>query len=141
MLSNIKNLNDLKSNISDFENFCKFIKENKFMISTGKLSEYYCHLLFNIKIKKKSNALYDGEDSESKKVEIKQRRSVSKSPSGMKIDLKRIDYVLYVFLDEEDLLPDEIIKIEKECITETSNGRVSFNDAFNNKKFTIKYKR
>jgi hypothetical protein len=79
-------------------------------------------------------------DAENKKVEIKHRKSVSKTPGGMKIDLNRIDYVLYVSLGD-DLLPDEIIRIDKNHIVKTSNGRVSFKEAIVNNKYEKIYKR
>jgi hypothetical protein len=56
----MKNLNDLKQKIVGFKNFCKFIQNNKFIISTGKLSEYYCSLLFDIELKDKPNFFYTG---------------------------------------------------------------------------------
>lgn len=136
----MKNISYLKQKISNFSDFSEFIKINRFIISTGKLSEYYCKLLFGIKLKEKPNDLYDGVDAENNKVEIKQRKSISRIPGGMKIDLKRIDYVLYVFLGD-DLLPDEIIRINKEYITKTSNERVSFKEVFVNKKYETIYKR
>jgi len=83
----MKNINDLKQKIGNFSDFSEFIKNNKLIISTGKLSEYYCKLLFDIRLNNKPNDLYDGVDAENKKVEIKQRKSISRIPGGMKIDL------------------------------------------------------
>jgi len=137
----MKNINDLKLIIgSDFFDFSEFIKKYEFIISTGKLSEYYCSLMFDITLNTKSNDFYDGVDAENKIVEIKQRKFISRIPGGMKIDLNRIDYVLYVFLGA-DLLPDEIIRIDKNHIRETSNKRVSFKEAIRNKKYETIYKR
>ena len=130
----------MKQKIDNFSDFSEFIKNNKLIISTGKLSEYYCILLFDIMLNKKPNDSYDGVDKEKKKVEIKHRKSSSRIPGGMKIDLNRIDYVLYVFL-EDDLLPKEIIRINKNHITKTSNERVSFKEAFVNNKHETIYKR
>jgi hypothetical protein len=61
-------------------------------------------------------------------------------PLPMALALKRIDYVLYVFLGD-DLLPDEIIRINKKYITKTSNERVSFKEVFVHKKYETIYKR
>jgi hypothetical protein len=136
----MKNLNDLKQQITDFKNFCDFIRNYQSIISTGRLSEYYCSLLFDIELNGNPNSPYDGVDKDNKKVEIKYRKSVSPTPRGMKIDLKAIDYVLYVSLDD-DLLPNKIIRIDKEYITGTSNGRVSFKNALNNRKCKLIYER
>lgn len=58
----------------------------------------------------------------------------------MSLCINRIDYVLYVFLGD-DLLPNEIIRIDKNHIAETSNERVSFKEAIVNNKYETIYKR
>ena len=136
----LKNENDLKKKIPDFVKFCRFLKKHEYIIDTGRLSEWYCKILFNLKLSSKSNELYDAEDRQGNRVEIKQRNYSGKTPGGMKMDLKRISYVFYVKLNES-LLPEIIHKIDKKDIIKLSNGRVSFRKAFNeNIKAKIVYK-
>ena len=50
----------------------------------------------------------------------------------MKIDLDKIDFVLYVYLDNKDLLPLCIFKISKNDLmyTNKSKNRVTFQKSF-----------
>ena len=131
----LKNRIDLEKEINDFNQFIKFISEFKFIVDTGKLAEFYCIKLFNLKPTNKKNDFYDATDSESKRIEIKFRDTFKKQsiPSGMEIKLETIDYVLLVYLDET-LLPQKIYKIKSEYIDYTTGKRVSFKRAFNENK-------
>ncbi len=131
----VKTINDLKSKISDFENFSKFLIENKRIIHKGNLSEKYCELLFGLKLcDYENNCSYDAIDNNRKIVEIKQRTQFG---AGMKINVDKIDYVLYVELDKINLLPINIWKFNKNVLVPLKNNRVSFAKAKKNKEYDV----
>jgi hypothetical protein len=138
-MTKAKTNKDLKKSIPDFLKFCNFIKKHKQIIDTGKLSEWYCKLLFNLRLSDKPNSSYDAIDKNGNKVEIKQRKTKGKMLGGMKIDLSRISYVLYVVL-QDDLLPETIYRFDKKHIRQLKNGRASFKWAFDKGKAEIIYK-
>lgn len=134
----IKTKKDLRKSIPNFEQFHRSLLIARKVVDTGKLAEFYCRKLFLLKQVKPHNASVDAVDSRGKKIEIKYRFILKKTPPGMKINLKRIDFVLYVELDKR-LLPARIFKVETKDIHSTRNGRVSFREAFRNKKAELVY--
>ncbi len=133
----VKTKKDLEKNIQYFSKFSEMISEFNEIIDTGKLAEFYCEKLFDLKLKKPRNSNIDAESPSGKKIEIKQRFYNGKIPPGMKINLENIDYVYYVKLDDKSLLPKYIYKIKSEDIEHTVKGRVSFKKTFNDKKEEI----
>ncbi len=132
-------LSNLESKIPNFLEFKKFIAKYKDIVDKGKLAEYYCGILFNLTPIKPFNAKYDALTQEGKKVEIKHRIVKSTIPPGMKIDLEIIDLVYYVYLND-DLLPTHIYKFNKNDLRYTVGKRVSFRNAFENKKYELLYR-
>ena len=128
----------LKEFIQDFDRFKIFIKDYKDIVDTGKLAQFYCEKILDLKQIKPFNT--KGMDLESKdskiKYEVKYRKGnfSDKAPVGMKIDLSKVNYVLYVELNSETLLPNRIFKIKSEDIEYKKGKRVSFNKAFKDKK-------
>ncbi|MEM2099968.1 MAG: hypothetical protein QXV37_01410 [Candidatus Jordarchaeaceae archaeon] len=118
----------------DFNEFVGFLTKFKEIVDTGKLAEFYCKILFNLRPTSR-NYGFDAIDQENKKVEIKHRFYSGKTPPGMEMDLNTIDYVLYVDLDKDDLLPKQILKIKSEDIIRRTKGkRVSFKKAIKERK-------
>lgn len=116
------------------------------------MAQFYCRKLFDLEEIKPFNR--SGPDLESKdgklKFEVKYRkmevemdddRILNRTPPGMPINLESIDYVLYVYLDD-NLLPKFIFKIKSEDIDYTgTDKRVSFKRAFKEeKKYEIIFK-
>jgi len=132
----IKTYKDLENSIPNFNRFHQSLLVAKEVVDTGELSEFYCRKLFRLKRVKPWNAAIDAIDPNGKKVEIKHRSMTGKTPAGMKVHLKKIDYLLYVELDKK-LLPVKIFKINAKNITPLRNGRVSFRKAFQNGKAQI----
>jgi len=120
---------DLKKVIPDFDQFTGFISKFRDVVDTGKLAEFYCCKLFKLKLVKPHNSAIDAISPSGKRIEIKHRANTGKTPGGMKIDLEKIDYVLYVLLDD-NLLPKRIYKIKSQDIDYTTGKRVSFGRAF-----------
>ncbi|MEK6832942.1 MAG: hypothetical protein AABY32_02750 [Nanoarchaeota archaeon] len=135
MKYNSINLSEL---IPNFDSFRVFINDHKDIVDTGKLAQFYCEKLLDLKGIKPFNT--KGMDLESRdgkiKYEVKYRKGdfSDKTPIGMEIDLSRINYVLYVELNPETLLPNKIFKIKSEDIQYKKGKRVSFNKAFKDKK-------
>ena len=134
-----KKLNEI---IPDFEQFKNFVFKFKEIVDTGKLAEFYCEKLFDLDKISPRNSGPDLETKNKKFVfEVKYRKMVflknedimSKTPPGMKIDLKKIYSVLYVYLDG-NLLPNHIFQIKSEDIKYTTDTRVSFKNAFKKNK-------
>ncbi|OGD95513.1 hypothetical protein A3F57_03205 [Candidatus Roizmanbacteria bacterium RIFCSPHIGHO2_12_FULL_36_11] len=134
----MKNQSDLEKLIPDFEDFKKVLWSYKNIIDTGKLTEYYCSILFGLTLTTPRNYYFDALTSENKKVEVKHRFYSGNIPPGMKIKLENIDVIYYVEL-EPNLLPKRIYKFLSEDITYTMNGRVSFQNAFNSHKAEVVY--
>ncbi|MBI2048218.1 MAG: hypothetical protein HYT27_03695 [Parcubacteria group bacterium] len=132
----IKTYKDLKKSIPGFNRFHQSLLAVREVVDTGELSEFYCRKLFRLKRVKPWNAAIDAIDPHGKKVEIKHRSITGKTPAGMKVHLKKIDYLLYVELSKK-LLPAKIFKIDAKDITPASGGRVSFLKAFQNGKAQI----
>jgi len=88
-------------------------------------------------VKPRNRYRYDAVDAEGKRVEIKQRFYSTRTPPGMKIDLEKIDYVLYVDIDEETFLPKKIRRIDAENIEYRTGKRVSFKKAFDKNEFEV----
>ena len=132
----IKTHKDLKKSIPNFNRFYQSLLATKEVVDTGELSELYCRKLFRLKRVKPWNAAIDAIDPQGKKVEIKHRTMTGKTPAGMKVNLKKIDYLLYVELNK-NLLPVKIFKINAKDITPLRDSRVSFRKAFQNGKAQI----
>jgi hypothetical protein len=81
---------------------------------------------------------YDARSPDGQRIEIKHRFFSTRTPPGMKIDLEKIDSVLYVDLDE-NLLPRRIFKIEPKDLEYTTGKRVSFQKAFKENKVKMVY--
>jgi len=122
-----KGYEDLEKNIKNFGRLKKFLLEFKEIVDTGKLSEFYCEKLWNLKKPGKPNQEgFDLKDESGKKYEVKYRKGKN---SGMKIkDKDSLDSVLYVHLDE-NLLPEVIKQFKSKDIHYTKNPRVSFKEA------------
>jgi hypothetical protein len=133
-------IRDLKKVIPEFDKFAKFISKFRDVVDTGKLAEFYCSKLFRLKLVKPRNSNIDATSPPGKKIEIKHRFYKREIPPGMKIDLRNIDYVLYVGLDD-DLLPKRIYKIESKDINYTTHKRVSFRKAFKENKAKLVFQR
>ncbi|MDO8538291.1 MAG: hypothetical protein Q7S21_05385 [archaeon] len=131
-----KSISDLQNSIHNFKRFRAFLLEFKEIIDTGKLAEFYCCKLFDLKPVKPHNAYIDAKSKSGERIEIKHRFFSGKTPPGMKINLKNIDFVYYVELSD-NLLPKQIFKIKKEDIEQVSKGRVSFKKVFKEKKAEI----
>jgi hypothetical protein len=124
-----KGYEDLEKNIKNFGRLKKFLIEFKEIVDTGKLSEFYCEKLWNLKKSKKQNQKgFDLKDESGKKYEVKYRKD-STNP-GMEIkDKDSLDSVLYVHLDE-NLLPEVIKQFKSKDIQYTKNPpRVTFKGA------------
>lgn len=134
----MKTFENLERKIPNIEDYSSFLVENNYIVDSGRLAEHYCQLLFGIELSKKVNEFYDGIDGNKLKVEIKQRRFDGRTPPGMNIDLNKIDYVLYVFLNAK-MLPEKILKFEKEHLTQTKGKRISFKKAYHNKLYEVMY--
>jgi hypothetical protein len=119
---------DLEKNIKNFGRLKKFLLEFKEIVDTGKLAEFYCEKLWNLKKPGKPNQKgFDLKDESGKKYEVKYRKD-STNP-GMKIkDKDSLDSVLYVHLDE-NLLPEVIKQFKSKDIHYTKNLRVTFKGA------------
>jgi hypothetical protein len=123
-----KGYEDLE-NIENFDKLKNFLIEFKEIVDTGKLAEFYCEKLWNLKKSKKPNQKgFDLKDESGKKYEVKYRKD-STNP-GMKIkDKDSLDSVLYVHLDE-NLLPEVIKQFKSKDLHYTKNPpRVTFKDA------------
>jgi hypothetical protein len=119
---------DLEKNIKNFGRLKKFLLEFKEIVDTGKLAEFYCEKLWNLKKPGKPNQKgFDLKDESGKKYEVKYRKGKN---SGMKIkDKDSLDSVLYVHLDG-NLLPEVIKQFKSKDIPYTKNPpRVSFKKA------------
>jgi len=138
-----KTIKDLKKITPNFKQFCRFISEFKEIVDSGKLAEFYCSRLFSLKLVEPRNSNIDAIDPEGKKIEIKHRSYSTEIPPGMKINLDNIDYLFYVKLNKENLLPEEIYKIKAKDIeyTDTKAKRVSFKKAFKKKKVEVVFKK
>jgi len=137
----MKTQSDLGKLIPHFKVFCNFLINHPRVIDKGRIAEYYCELLFNLDLQPKINDDFDAKDSRRKKIEIKQRDFASRVPPGMRIDLDKFDYLLYVSLGE-DLLPDEILRFDSDDIeVNPKNKRASFTSAFNSGKYRKIYAR
>lgn len=140
-----KNLND------KFIKLNQFIKLNNsfyFLINKGTLAEFYCTILFNLKrasyklnapspdlINRRGKKIrYEVKNRKIDKYNLRKIINGSKTPTGMKIDLSKIDYVLYVFLDNKNMMPLCIFKIPKDEITylNKKTKKVTFISAFKN---------
>jgi hypothetical protein len=135
----IKNEKDLKKSISHFNRFHRSLVEVKEVVDTGKLAEFYCSKLFNLKLVQPHNSSIDAVDVRGKRIEIKHRFAFKGIPPGMKLNLRKIDFVLYVELNKK-LLPVRIFKIETKYIQRTSGDRVSFRKGFQDNKAKLIYK-
>ncbi|MEM5799305.1 MAG: hypothetical protein QXZ43_01405 [Candidatus Aenigmatarchaeota archaeon] len=135
----LKTRKDLEKVIQDFDQFSEFIHKFKEFIDTGKLAEFYCSKLFDLKLVKPHNSNIDALGPKGERIEIKHRFYSGKTPPGMKVNLDIIDYVFYVQLDENSLLPKEIFKIKSKDIEYKSDKRVSFRKAFKENKAELIY--
>ncbi|MEM5803234.1 MAG: hypothetical protein QW350_00670 [Candidatus Aenigmatarchaeota archaeon] len=106
----LKTRKDLEKVIQDFDQFSEFIYKFKEFIDTGKLAEFYCSKLFDLKLVKPHNSNIDALGPKGERIEIKHRFYSGKTPPGMKVNLDVIDYVFYVQLDENSLLPKKNIQ-------------------------------
>lgn len=135
-----KRMKDLEK-IVDVKRLTDFVSEFREIVDTGKLAQFYCRKLFDLRqIKPFNKKGPDLESSDGKiKFEVKHRFFRAKTPPGMPIDLSSIDYVLYVDLESESLLPKYIFQIKKDDITYTNrkSKRVSFKRAFEEKKYKV----
>jgi hypothetical protein len=137
----MKTQNDLIKLIPDFKVFCNFLISHPHAISKGGIAEYYCKLLFNLELSSKINEDFDAKDSQGKRIEIKQRDYTSRVPPGMRLDLEKFDYLLYVSLGK-DFLPEEIFNLDKSDIyVNPRNKRASFTSAFSSGKCCKIYSR
>jgi len=137
-LKPIKKLEEIE-NFEVLKNFLASEYGQK-LIDRGKLAEFYCEELFGLKRTSRSNEEgYDLESKDGKRFEVKNRKAKLREDylktnsvllPGMEIDLDKIDYVLYVILDE-NLLPKYIFQIPKEELGSRLKGkkRVSFKRA------------
>ena len=140
-VSHMKTQNDLIKLIPDFKAFCNFLISHPHAISKGGIAEYYCCLLFNLELSLKINEDFDAKDSQGKRIEIKQRDYTNRCPPGMRLDLEKFDYLLYVSLGK-DLLPEEILHFDKAYINvDPRNKRASFARAFSGGEYCKKYSR
>lgn len=139
-MTKTKNLKDLKKIISNFKHFKENLVKFKNFIDTGKLAEYYCIVLYELKLIKPHNASFDALTSDNKKVEIKHRVHKGSILPGMKINLESIDQVYYVELDQ-NLLPIKIHKILVTDLEYSTGKRVSFKKVFDLKKNQVIFER
>lgn len=126
-------------NVVNNVKFRKFLKSQKPYIDTGKLCEYYCTILLGLEVYQNFIKPGDIIDNDNKLYEVKFRRinkikngNLVNVPAGMVIKhLRRIDSVLYVFLNEENDLPIKIYRFSSEHIefTNKSETRVTFRNA------------
>jgi len=116
--------------------FTELISKFKEIVDSGKLAEFYCSRLFDLKLVRPRNSNIDAIGPKGERIEIKHRFYSGKIPPGMKINLHNIDYVFYVELDD-NLLPNRIFKIKSNDIDYTTGKRVSFKRAFNENKVEL----
>jgi hypothetical protein len=131
-----KTREDLEKIIADFKQFTELISRFKEIVDSGKLAEFYCSRLFDLKLVRPRNSNIDAIGPKGERIEIKHRFYSGKIPPGMKINLHNIDYVFYVELDD-NLLPNRIFKIKSNDIDYTTGKRVSFKRAFNENKVEL----
>jgi hypothetical protein len=131
-----KTREDLEKIIADFKQFTELISKFKEIVDSGKLAEFYCSRLFDLKLVRPRNSNIDAIGPKGERIEIKHRFYSGKIPPGMKINLHNIDYVFYVELDD-NLLPNRIFKIKSNDIDYTTGKRVSFKRAFNENKVEL----
>jgi len=131
-----KTREDLEKIIADFNQFTELISKFKEIVDSGKLAEFYCSRLFDLKLVRPRNSNIDAIGPKGERIEIKHRFYSGKIPPGMKINLHNIDYVFYVELDD-NLLPNRIFKIKSNDIDYTTGKRVSFKRAFNENKVEL----
>ncbi len=125
----MKNEKDLELVIPNYEKFKQVLIDHKEIIDTGRLAEFYCSKLFDLKLVQPHNSSIDAIAPDGARIEIKHRFYSGKIPPGMKINLKNIDWVYYVELNA-DLLPEHIHRINPNDIETPSGNRVSFRHAF-----------
>jgi hypothetical protein len=131
-----KTREDLEKIIADFNQFTELVSKFKEIVDSGKLAEFYCSRLFDLKLVRPRNSNIDAIGPKGERIEIKHRFYSGKIPPGMKINLHNIDYVFYVELDD-NLLPNRIFKIKSNDIDYTTGKRVSFKRAFNENKVEL----
>jgi hypothetical protein len=124
-----KNREDFKKCIPEYNQLTECLSRFRAVIDTGKLAEFYCCKIFDLKLVTPHNSTIDAMSSTGERIEIKHRFFSGKVPPGMKINLQNIDYVLYVELND-DLIPKQIYKIHSKDIYYTTGSRVSFKKAF-----------
>lgn len=132
----MKNEKDLEISIPNFEQFRQVLIDHKEIIDTGRLAEFYCSKLFDLKLVTPHNASVDAIAPDGSRIEIKYRFYSGKVPPGMKINLQNIDWVYYVELTE-NLLPKHIHKISSKDLGYTAGNRVSFRQVFIDESFEL----
>lgn len=126
--------------IVDLKRLTGFVSEFREIVDTGKLAQFYCRKLFNLREIEPFNKKGPDLESFDGKIKFEVKHRVFRNvPPGMPIDLSNIDYVLYVDLEKESLLPKSIFRINKDDITYTNrkSKRVSFKRAFREKKYEV----
>jgi len=63
----------LEKIIPDFNQFTKFISKFREIVDSGKLAEFYCSRLFDLKLVKPRNSNIDAIGPNGEKIEIKHR--------------------------------------------------------------------
>lgn len=148
------NEKDFESKFWRLNDFLDIPNRLRFLIDRGLLAQFYCIILFNHrlnpKFKTKSPDLfsrygrkmsYEVKYRYSKITELKNIIKGDISPKPVSIRLCGINYVYYVYLNNQTLVPLCIFKIHKDKLTNTKGRKpnskmkipISFVKAFKNK--------
>jgi hypothetical protein len=129
-------VSNLLKKIPAYKEIENFAFKHPRLVDRGRIAEYFVSSLLGVKLSSKINAPIDGTSKKYGRVEIKNRLISTKTPPGMKVNLKAIDHLIYVELGSSAPLLRKIWVIPSKALTKQPAGRVSLKKAFKNSEYT-----